>query len=332
MNTIIDPRHSELAAARHEDLRLVTGQGKYTADWQLPGQLHACMVRSDRAHARVVSVEVAAAIASPGVVAVLTASDVAEAGFHAIPSGMALTGADGQPQVKSPLPLLATDRVRFVGQPIAMVIADTALAARDAAEQVLVDYEELPAVASMQAALAEGAPLLHEAHPGNVGLVFESGNRAAVDAAFAKAARTTTLRVHSQRLIGAPMELRACLATYDAEREHFTVYTPTQGMLGMRSSLVAVTGLDASRIEVVAQDVGGSFGLRGGPYAEHALVMLAARKLGRPVKWVGSRSEVFTSDWHGRALTIEASVALDADNHILAFRYENQADLGAYSC
>ncbi len=332
MNTIIDPRHSELVASRHEDLRLVTGQGKYTADWHLPGQLHACMVRSDRAHARLVSVDVAGAIASPGVVTVLTASDVAEAGFHEIPSGMALTGADGKPQVKSPLPLLATDRVRFVGQPIAMVIADTAMAARDAAEQVLVDYEELPAVASMQAALAAGAPLLHEGHPGNVGLVFETGNRAAVDAAFAKAARTTTLRVHSQRLIGAPMELRACLAAYDAKREHFTIYTPTQGMLGMRSSLAAVTGLDASRIEVVAQDVGGSFGLRGGPYAEHALVMLAARKLGRPVKWVGSRSEVFTSDWHGRALTIEASVALDADNNILAFRYENEADLGAYSC
>ena len=331
MSAIIDSRASDLVPARHEDLRLVTGQGKYTADWNLSGQLHAFVVRSDRAHARLVKVDTAAASAAAGVVAVLTAWDVAEAGFHEIPSGPPLVGTDGKPQNKSPLPVLATDRVRFVGQPIAMVIADTALAAQDAAELVEIDYEELPAVASLDAALAAGAPQLHDSHPGNVGLVFEAGNSAAVDAAFAKAARTTTLRVHSQRLIGAPMEPRACLATYDTAREHFTLYTPTQGVLGMRSSLAAVTGFDASRIEVVAQDVGGSFGLRGGPYPEHILVMLAARKLGRPVKWVGSRSEVFLSDWHGRALTLEASVALADDNTILAFRFEDQADLGAYT-
>ncbi len=332
MSAIIDTRTSELKPARHEDLRLVTGHGKFTADWNLPRQLHAHMVRSDRAHARLVSVDTSAAAAAPGVVAVLTAWDVAEAGFHELPSGPPLTGSDGKPQEKRPLPILASDRVRFVGQPIAMIIADSAVAAQDAAEQVLVDYEELPAVASMAAALAAGAPQLHEGMPGNVGFVFEAGDRAAVEAAFARATRTTTLRMHSQRLIGAPMELRACLASYDTAREHFTVYTPTQGMLGMRSSLAAVTGFDASRIEVVAQDVGGSFGLRGGPYAEQVLVMLAARKLGRPVKWVGSRSEVFLSDWHGRALTIEGSVALDHNNNILAFRFEDQADLGAHNC
>jgi carbon-monoxide dehydrogenase large subunit len=332
MSAIIDPRVSDLKPARHEDLRLVTGQGKYTADWNLPGQLHAFVVRSDRAHATLLSVDTAGALAAPGVIAVLTAADVAQAGFGSIPAGAPLAGADGQQQVKQPLPILATDRVRFVGQPIAMVIADTALAAQDAAEQVLIDYEELPAVASMAAALAEGAPRLHDGHPGNVGLVFEAGDRAAVEAAFARAARTTTLSMHSQRLIGAPLELRACLAVHDAARDHFTVYTPTQGMLGMRSALSAVTGYEQSRIEVMAQDVGGSFGLRGGPYAEQALVMLAARRLGRPVKWVGSRSEIFTSDWHGRALTLEGSIALDADNNILAFRFENQADLGAYTC
>jgi carbon-monoxide dehydrogenase large subunit len=168
--------------------------------------------------------------------------------------------------------------------------------------------------------------------PGNVSVVYESGDRAAVDAAFARAAHVTRLRVESQRLAGVPLEPRACLAAYDAQRDRYTVYTPTQGMLGMRQSLTAITGYDASRIEVIAQDVGGSFGLRGGPFPEHALVMLAARKLGRPVKWVGSRSEVFLSDWHGRALVLDASVALDADGTILALRYENQADLGAYTC
>lgn len=332
MSVATDPRTGHWLPARDEDRRLVSGQGRYTADWNLPGQLHAAVVRSDRAHARLLRVDASAAAESAGVVAVLTAFDVAEAGFQPIPGGPPVTGADGRPQIKCQLPILATDRVRFVGQPVAMVIADTPRAAQDAAELVAVDYEDLPAVAGIDAALAEGAPQLHEAAAGNVSVVYESGDSAAVDAAFARAAHVTRLRVESQRLAGVPLEPRACLAAYDPQRDRYTIYTPTQGMLGMRQSLTAITGYDASRIEVVAQDVGGSFGLRGGPYPEHALVMLAARRLGRPVKWVGSRSEVFLSDWHGRALVLDAAVALDADGNILALRYENQADLGAYSC
>ena len=332
MSVNIDPRTGGLAPARDEDRRLVTGQGRYTADWNLPGQLHAAMVRSDRAHARLLRVDSSAASEAAGVVAVLTAFDVAEAGFQPIPGGPPVAGADGKPQVKCQLPILATDRVRFVGQPIAMVIADTARAAQDAAELVSVDYEDLPAVASMDAALAPDAPRVHESMPGNVSVIYEAGDAAAADAAFSRAAHTTTLRMHSQRLAGAPLEPRACLAVHHPETDRFTIHTPTQGMLGMRQSLTAITGYDASRIEVIAHDVGGSFGLRGGPYPEQALVMLAARKLGRPVKWVGSRSEVFLSDWHGRALVLQASIALDAEGNILALRYENQADLGAYTC
>jgi carbon-monoxide dehydrogenase large subunit len=327
-----DPRTGRLLPARDEDQRLVTGQGRYTADWNLPGQLHAAVVRSDRAHARLLKVDGSAASEAPGVVAVLTAFDVAEAGFQPIPGGPPVTGADGKPQVKCQMPILATDRVRFVGQPVAMVIADTARAAQDAAELVAIDYDDLPAVATVDAALAADAPRLHDAMPGNVSVVYEAGDEAAVAAAFARATHVTRLRVESQRLAGVPLEPRACLAAYDAQRDRYTVYTPTQGMLGMRQSLTAITGYDASRIEVVAQDVGGSFGLRGGPFPEHALVMLAARRLGRPVKWVGSRSEVFLSDWHGRALVLDASVALDAEGNILALRYENQADLGAHTC
>jgi carbon-monoxide dehydrogenase large subunit len=239
---------------------------------------------------------------------------------------------DGSQQVKCPLPVLATDRVRFVGQPVAMVVADTARQAQDAAEQIMVDYEDLPAAVTPQAARAAGAAPLHDGGQGNVSFVFENGDRAAVESAFARAAKTSTLRMHSQRLVGAPMENRCCLADWDVESGSVTVYTPTQGMLGMRGALTQITNWPADRIEVIAQDVGGSFGIRSGAYPEHALVMLAARRLGRPVKWVGSRSEIFASDWHGRALTLEGSIALDAEGNILAIRFDNEIDLGAYTC
>ncbi|MEZ5729170.1 MAG: xanthine dehydrogenase family protein molybdopterin-binding subunit [Burkholderiaceae bacterium] len=318
--------------SRHEDRRLVTGAGHFTADWNLPDQLHAAIVRSDRAHARIVGLDLQAARDADGVVAVLTADDVAQAGFAALPSGGPLKGVGDQPQHKAPMPLLATDRVRFVGQPVAMVVAETATAARDAAELVAIDYEELPAVVGVEAALAAGAPLLHENAPGNLSVEFERGDRAAVDAAFANAAMTSTIRIASQRLAGAPMELRACLAHHDPASNRTRIYTPTQGILGMRASLTAVTNWPDGEIEVIAQDVGGSFGLRGGTYSEQPLCMLAARKLGRPVKWQASRSELFIGEFHGRALTLTGSVAMDADGNFLAFRFEDEADLGAYTC
>jgi len=318
--------------ARKEDFHLVTGGGRFTADWNLPGQLYAHFVRSDRAHARIASIDWSAVREAPGVVAVLTARDVAEAGFGAIPTGAPLTGTDGQPQRKAAMPLLAEDVVRFVGQPIAVVVARSAAQARDAAEQAAIDYEELPAVASVAAAMRPGAPQLHEVAPGNLSLEFGSGDAAAVDAAFAKAAHVTTLRVHSQRLVGSPMEPRACLVVHDEARGKTVVHTPTQGMLGMLGTLAAVTGWPAEHIEVVAQDVGGSFGLRSGTASEQSVLMLAARKLGHPVKWVASRSELFVGEWHGRALTLEGSVALDAEGRILAIRFDDLVDLGAYNC
>ncbi len=321
-----------LAPARLEDRRLVTGQGRYTADWNLPRQLHAFVLRSDRAHARLRAIDTAAAAAAPGVHLVLTAADVQDAGFGPIPGGNPVVSLDGSQQVKCPLPVLATDRVRFVGQPVAMVVADTARQAQDAAEQLVVDYEDLPAAVTPAAARAEGATPLHDGGAGNVSFVFEKGDRSAFDAAFARAAKVSTLRMHSQRLVGAPMENRCCLADWDVESGSVTVYTPTQGMLGMRGALTQITNWPADRIEVIAQDVGGSFGIRSGAYPEHALVMLASQRLGRPVKWVGSRSEIFASDWHGRALTLEGSIALDADGTILAIRFENEIDLGAYTC
>jgi aerobic carbon-monoxide dehydrogenase large subunit len=321
-----------LQASRHEDLRLVSGQGRYAADWNLPNQAHAYMIRSDRAHARVVSMDLSAVAAAPGVLLVLTAKDVDAAGYKGLPTGAALTDKHGVAQRVVPMPVLAVDKVYFVGQPIAMVIATSAQLARDASELAQIDYDDLPTVSSVQQALAGDHGTLHEQAPGNIAMDFANGDAVAVDAAFAKATHRSRHRIHSQRLIGAPLELRACLASFDALSQRFTVYTPTQGMLGMRATLCAITGLAADKIDVIAHDVGGSFGLRGNAYSEHVLIMLASTALRRPVKWVANRSELFVSDLHGRALSLEGELALDADGGILAIRFTNTVDLGAFHC
>ncbi len=321
-----------LAPSRIEDRRLVTGTGKFTADWSPDGLLHAVVVRSDRAHARIMGADWSAARAAPGVVAVLTAEDVAAAGFNGLPTGAPLKGRDGQPIHIAPMPILATDRVRYVGQPVAMIIADSVRAAQDAAELVSIDYDDLPAVSSIEAASADGAPQLHEQAPGNLVIDFDNGDAAAVEAAFARAAFKSKAHVVSQRLVGSPMELRAVVVSHDAARNMTTVYTPTQGIVGMTGSLAAVTGIPATELEVIAQDVGGSFGLRGGASAEHALLILASRRLKRPVKWVATRGECFIGEWHGRALVLDGEIALDADGSILAIRFQDTVDLGAYTC
>jgi len=317
---------------RHEDRRLITGTGKFSADWNLEGQLHAAMVRSDRAHAEILSVDVDAAIALAGVIAVYTAADVTGAGFSPIPSGPDLKGVDGSVINKNPLPLLAIDRVRFVGQAVAMVVAIGDAVAQDAIELVEVTYRDLTPVTDTETGATDGSGQLHTNAAENVSLVFESGDQHAVEQAFAVADRTTTLRIDSQRLAGAPMELRTVLASVDKSSGKTVVYTPTQGLLGMRASLAAVTGLDSSDFEIVTQDVGGSFGLRGGPGVEHGLVILATHQLGRPVKWVARRSELFIGEWHGRALTLTGSVALDKNDNITALRFADTVDLGAYNC
>ena len=321
-----------LQPARHEDLRLVSGQGRYAADWNLPGQAYAYMIRSDRPHALLKSLDLSAVRAAPGVLLVLSADDVVAAGFKSLPTGAPLVDKDGKDQKVAAMPVLASGKVCFVGQPIAMVIASSAKLAQDASELAMIDYDDLPPLASVAKALSGGAATIHPQAPGNIALDFEAGNAAAADAAFAAAKFKTTHRIHSQRLVGAPMELRACMASYDAVRDAYQVYTPTQGMLGMRGTLNAVSGVPADKIEVIAQDVGGSFGLRGGTYSEQVLLMLASKKLSRPVKWTASRSELFVSDWHGRALTLEGSLALDADGKILAIRFEDTIDLGAFNC
>lgn len=320
-----------VAYARTEDHRLITGQGEYTADVQYPGMLHMHVIRSMHAHARIVRMDLGAVAAAPGVRWVMTASDIEAHGGQDLPNAVSVKDRQGEPQRVARMPVLARDVVRFVGQPIAFVIADSAYQAQDAADLADIEFDLLEAVPTMDAALRPGAPALHEASPGNISAEFEAGDAAAVDAAFAQAAHVSTLRVASQRLIPAPMEPRAVVAVHDETQDRTRVHTPTQGILGMLGFLSQSTGMPADKFEILTIDVGGSFGIRGGAFSEHVGVVIAARVLKRPVRWVGSRSEVFTSDWHGRALVLEGSVALDPNGKILAIRFHDQVDLGAYN-
>ncbi len=315
---------------RKEDQRLITGTGAFTADPLESGSLHACVVRSVHAHARF-KADWTAVRQAEGVRCVLTAEDVAAAGFAPLVNAATVKDVQGRPQVLCRMPVLAAGTVHFVGQPIALVVADSAAQAADAAEQAEIDYESLPCVVTYEDATAPGAVQLHPEAPRNTSVIFENGDRAAVDAAFAAAAFRSDLKVVSQRLIPAPMEPRAVQVWHDADTGHTHVRTPTQGVPGMVAILAAITGWPAQSIHVHTQDVGGSFGLRGTAGPEHVLLMLAARRLGRAVRWVSSRSETFLSDWHGRALTLHGHVALDSQGRILALRFENQVDAGAFN-
>ena len=312
---------------RREDGRLLTGQGRYTADWNRPGQAHAAFLRADRAHATINAIDISAALAAPGVLAVLIGEDAVAAGYDRGAALMPLKGR-GEALRIPPRPALAVGRVRFVGEPVALVVAETAHAAQDAAELIAIDYDALPAVADPAAALAPGAAQLFDSVPGNLCFDFDYGDEAATDAAFAGAAHLVKLTLTSGRLVGNPMEPKAALASWDGEM--LDLWTSTQGMTAMRDSLAAQCGLPAERIRIRAFDVGGGFGVRGPAYPEHLALALAAKKVARPVKWVASRSETFLSDYHGRGLVMTGTLALDADGRFLALRHEWLADQGAH--
>jgi carbon-monoxide dehydrogenase large subunit len=317
--------------SRREDLRLVTGHGCYSADWKAPGELHAAFVRADRAHAEIMRIDASRALAYPGVHAVLTGEDVRAAGLKSLPNVVNYPGKDGQAMRKAFYPALAIGRVRHVGEAVAMIVANTPRTAEDARELVEVEYRDLPAVTTFEAATTPGAAQLHEDVPGNLAFEYESGDRAAVDAAFAQAKHTSRLTVESQRLVGNAMEPRACLVAWDEASGRCAFHVPLQGVGGMRGQIAAVTGLEKEKIVLVAQDVGGSFGVRGAAYPEYFAAMIAARQLGRPVKWVSTRSETFTSDFQGRGLSLTGELALDADGRFLAIRFDDRANLGAYA-
>jgi aerobic carbon-monoxide dehydrogenase large subunit len=315
---------------RREDLRLVTGRGRYTSDWNLPGQVYGFFLRSDRAHAEIASVDTAEAARSPGVVAVLTGADTAKAGFKSTPQLARYPGRGGA-TIKIPhRDGLANGRVRFVGQEVALVVAHSAAAAQDAAENIAVEYRDLPAVVDAEAALAAGAAQIYPEIPGNLCFDYEYGDEAKTAEAFSRAAHVTRVVLDSQRMVGNPMEPKACLAAYDPAADKYDLYVSSQGLSLMRGSASGITGIPADKIMVRAQDVGGGFGIRSDAYAEYCVAMLAARTLGKPVKWTSSRSETFLSDYHGRAAKLSGELALDKDGHFLAIRIQWIVNVGAY--
>jgi carbon-monoxide dehydrogenase large subunit len=313
---------------RLEDQRMLTGRGRYVSDWNLPGQAYAHFLRSDRAHAEIVSIDKDAAAASPGVLAVFTGEDLKA--LKSLPAALPVKGRGGAELINPGRPALAQGRVRFAGDAVALVVAEHALAAQDAAELVSVEYRELPAVITAEEAVAAGAPLVHQSVPGNIVLDFESGDEALTEKAFKNAARVVRLSVHNSRVVGNPMEPRACLAAYLPEEGMYHLYTCTQGAPIMRNQLSAVLGVPPEKIRVIAEEVGGGFGVRFNLYPEYCAALFAAKALGRPVKWTGTRSEVFLADEQARDVLSHGELALDASGRIVGMRFDMLANLGAY--
>lgn len=312
---------------RREDGRLLTGTGCYTADFSIPRQVYAAFLRADRAHARIEAIDIAAARAAAGVLDVLTGSDMLEAGYTRGQAFMNFDSPSGA--LKAPRsPALAQDRVRFVGEAVVLVVAETAYAALDAVELIDVRYETLEAVLGATAALEPDAPQLHDDIPGNLCFDFTFGDEAAVARAFASAAHVVRLRQSTLRVVANPMEPKAALLAWSGDV--LEMWSGTQGMTAMRQNLSTLTGVPEERIRVHARDVGGAFGVRGNAYPEYAAMALAALRLGRPVKWVASRSETFLSDYQGRGVEMTAELALDADGRFLAIRHDWICDIGAY--
>jgi aerobic carbon-monoxide dehydrogenase large subunit len=324
---------------RKEDLRLITGAGRFSDDYNLPGQVYACMVRSPHAHARIRGVYVEKALGVTGVLAVLTGREMIADGIKPIPHNVfvdhpaeqTLRNKDGSPVFVAPQYPLAPDKARFVGEGVAIVIAETAAAAREAAELVDVDYEALPAITNTRDAAEPGAPRVWENHSSNVCLDAEVGDRAATDAAFARATHVVKLKTWVQRVTGVPMEPRAALAEYDAATGHYTLHAGSGGVVRLKNDLATMLGVPNTHARAIMHDVGGNFGTRGMIYPEFALVAWAAKRVGRPVKWTCERQEAFVSDWQGRDLAVEAELALDKDGNFLALRGSNIGNCGAHT-
>ena len=315
---------------RLEDERMLKGAGRYVSDWNLPAQAYGHFLRSDRAHAEIVSLDASAALAMPGVIAVLTGEDVAAASHKPMPAAAPMKGRGGAEQKLTPRYSLARTRVRYVGEPVALVVAQSAALAQDAAEAITVNYHELPAAVTAQEALAAGAPQLHAEVPGNLVLDYTGGDEAATNAAFAKAARVVKLSAYHSRVVGNPMEPRAAMGSFDPASGIYYLYATTQGVGPMRAQCAAMLGVGPEKIRVVAEEVGGGFGVRFNAYPEYGALLLAAQKLGRPVKWVGSRSEVFLGDEQARDIFHTGEIALDGAGRILGMRFTYLANLGAY--
>jgi carbon-monoxide dehydrogenase large subunit len=313
---------------RTEDPKLVRGQGHYSDDLNLPGQAHAAIVRSSHAHGVIKGIDTAAALELPGVLAVYTGADLQ--GYGGLKCVAPMKNRDGTPMKKPPRPALAVDKVRFVGDPVACVIAQTAIQAKEAAEAVVLDIEPLPAVTRASEAVKPGAPQLFDDVPNNVALDYHYGDAEKVKAAFAAAAHVTRLELLNNRLVVNAMEPRAAIAAYDPASARFTFHVGCQGVFGLRGQLAEILDIPPAKLRVLTGNVGGSFGMKAQAYPEYVCLLHAARRLERAVKWTDERSSSFLSDSHGRDHEKVAELALDADGRFLAVRLTGTGNMGAY--
>jgi carbon-monoxide dehydrogenase large subunit len=314
---------------RFEDPRLVRGGGHYTDDVKLPGMAYAVVLRSPHGHARIKSLDVSAAKSAPGVLAVITGADWKAAGFGDLPSHGGLKRRDGSPMFKPRYPVIAETRVRFIGDPVAFIVAETPSQALDALELVQAEYQELPAVTTIEDAIKPGAARVYDECPDNIAFTEFIGDKAACDAGFAKAAHVAKHRFVINRVTAVTMEPRGTVVQYTSEGRYI-VHTPTQRAHGSRAELAAVMKVHESAVQIVTGDTGGSFGMKTPVFSETPLACYASKLIGRPVKWISTRTEAFLSDPQGRDNVTEAELALDKDGHFLAFRVNTLAAIGAY--
>jgi carbon-monoxide dehydrogenase large subunit len=313
---------------RSEDPKLVRGEGRFTDDVTVPGQGHAVIVRSRHAHGIIRGIDTETARKMPGVLGVYTGADLAAAGYGTLKCIVPFKNRDGSEMKKPPRNALATGKVRYVGDPVAFVVAETPLQAKDAAEAVELDIAPLPAVTNPEEAVRPGAPVLYDEAPDNIALDYHYGDSEQVAAAFAKAAHVTRLKIYNNRVVVNAMEPRAAVGAHENGR--FTLHVPSQGVMGMRANIAQVLGVDQKQVHVLTGNIGGSFGMKAPVYPEYVCVLHAARALGRPVKWTDERSTSFVSDSHGRDHRVTAELALDAEGNFLAVRLTSFGNMGAF--
>jgi aerobic carbon-monoxide dehydrogenase large subunit len=319
------------AVPRFEDPRLLRGGGRYLDDVVLPNMAHGYVLRSPHAHAKILSIDVSAAREAAGVLLVLTAHEWAASGYGDLPTAKGRKKRDGTPMYQPAFPALVGDYVRYVGDPIAFVVASTLAQAIEAAELIEIEFEPLPAVTSTAQALAVDAPIVWEKNGDNICFVHTEGNKAGVDEAFARADHISHLHLVITRVTAATMETRGTVADYDFAADRYTIYTPLQRALAYRAEIATTLRVPESKIRVIGGDVGGSFGMKSGVFNEAGFVCLASKMLRRPVKWVSTRSESFLCDAHGRDNVTDVSLALDKDGHFLGMRVKTIASVGSYT-
>jgi carbon-monoxide dehydrogenase large subunit len=323
---------SDQGALRSEDTPLLTGRGRFTDDLNASDQAYAVFLRAPVSHATIRRVETEAARAMPGVLGIFTGRDLVDDGLGGIPPVAGTVGRDGKPMVAAAMPVLAADRIRFVGEPVAMVVARSLAEAQDAVERITLDIEELPSAADIGRATAQSATSIHTQAPGNIALDWTDGDAKAVAAAFGAAAHVERVRLMDTRLAPVSMEPRSGIGLWDKERQRYTLIASTQGVAVVRKLLAeGVFKVPLTTIRVLTHDVGGGFGMKAQCYPEYAAILYAARKLGRPVKWCNSRTESFLSDSHGRDGILEGELALDAKGKFLALRMRTHVGIGAYT-